>query len=72
MSSEEGLFQAPPKQGGGRALVANEEKGGFFDLLHQKQMMGTGEWQLFCKLYDASRWISSTGMYNSDDSVLQS
>ena len=57
---------------GGRALVAYEEMGGFFDLLHQKQMMGTGERQLFCKLYDASGWINSTGMCASGGIVLSS
>ena len=63
--TKKGFFKHLPNKGG-RALVAYEEMGGFFYLLHQKQMMGTGERQLFCKLYDASGWISSTGMCESD------
>ena len=60
--TKKGLFNYLRKKGG-HALVAYEEMGGFFNLLHQCQMMGTGERQLFCKLYDASGWMSSTGVY---------
>ena len=44
----------------GRALLAHEEMGAFFDLVQKRQLEGTGERQLYCRLYDAGQWVSST------------
>lgn len=47
----------------GRALIANDEMGAFFDLVQKRQREGTAERQLFCRLYDGRKLISSTGIY---------
>ena len=44
-----------------RALVAHEELGALFDLINKRQFEGAGERQLYCRLYDGGKWISSTG-----------
>ena len=46
----------------GRALLAHEEMGAFFDLVQKRQLEGNAERQLYCRLYDAGQWVSSTGM----------
>ena len=47
----------------GRGLLAYEELTSFFDQVHRKQLEGTGERQMFCRLYDSGRWTSSVGIY---------
>ena len=46
----------------GRALLAHEEMGAFFDLVQKRQLEGNAERQLYCRLYDGGQWVSSTGM----------
>lgn len=45
----------------GRALVAHEEMGAFFDLVQKRQLEGNAERQLYCRLYDGGQWVTSTG-----------
>lgn len=45
----------------GRALIAHEEMGAFFDLVQKRQLEGCAERQLYCRLYDGGQWTSSTG-----------
>lgn len=52
----------------GRALLAHEEMGAFFDLIQKRQQEGDAERQLYCRLYDGGQWVSSTGelkLYNA-------
>ena len=44
----------------GRTLIAQEEMGAFFDLVHKRQTEGFGERQMYCRLYDAGQWSSVT------------
>ncbi len=46
----------------GRALLAHEEMGAFFDLVQKRQLEGNAERQLYCRLYDGGQWVSSTGI----------
>lgn len=50
----------------GRALLAHEEMGAFFDLVQKRQLEGNGERQLYCRLYDGGQWVSSTGLKKSE------
>lgn len=61
--TRQGLFKHL-KEHDGRALVAQEEMTAFFDLVQKRQLEGTGERQLYCRLYDGGKWIKSTGMMN--------
>ena len=45
----------------GRALLAHEEMGAFFDLVQKRQLEGNAERQLYCRLYDGGQWVTSTG-----------
>ena len=47
----------------GRALLAHEEMGAFFDLVQKRQLEGNAERQLYCRLYDGGQWVTSTGMF---------
>ena len=47
----------------GRALLAHEEMGAFFDLVQKRQLEGNAERQLYCRLYDGGQWVSNTGTY---------
>ena len=47
----------------GRALLAHEEMGAFFDLVQKRQLEGCAERKLYCRLYDSGHWTSSTGNY---------
>jgi hypothetical protein len=58
--TRQGLFKHL-KDHGGRALVAQEEMTAFFDLVQKRQLEGSGERQLYCRLYDGGKWIKSTG-----------
>ena len=50
----------------GQTLIAQEELGAFFDLVHKRQTEGLGERQMYCRLYDAGQWSSVTaGMLNT-------
>jgi hypothetical protein len=53
----------------GHALLAHEEMGAFFDLIHKRQLEGNAERQLYCRLYDGGKWVTSTGMFRP---ILQS
>lgn len=55
-----GLFRHL-QQNGGRGLLAYEELTSFFDQVHRRQLEGSGERQMFCRLYDSGRWTSSVG-----------
>lgn len=46
----------------GRALLAHEEMGAFFDLVQKRQLEGCAERQLYCRLYDGGQWTTSTGI----------
>ena len=46
----------------GRALLAHEEMGAFFDLVQKRQVEGNAERQLYCRLYDGGQWVTSTGV----------
>ena len=59
--TRQGLFKHLERQNG-RALVAQEEMTAFFDLVQKRQLEGTGERQLYCRLYDGGSWTRSTGM----------
>ena len=59
--TKKGLFRHLQNHSG-RALLAHEEMGSFFDLVHKRQLEGNAERQLYCRLYDGGQWISSTGM----------
>ena len=48
----------------GRALLAHEEMGAFFDLVQKRQLKGCAERQLYCRLYDGQR-TTSTGVYSA-------
>ena len=39
----------------GRAYLAHEEMGAFFDLFQKRQVKGNAEWQLYCRLYNGGR-----------------
>lgn len=45
----------------GRALIAQEEMMAFLDLVQNRQLEGTGERQLYCRLYDGGSGTRSTG-----------
>lgn len=47
----------------GRALLAHEEMGAFFDLVQKRQLEGCAERQLYCRLYDGGQWTTSTGIF---------
>lgn len=55
-----GLFRHL-QQNSGRGLLAYEELTSFFDQVHRRQLEGSGERQMFCRLYDSGRWMSSVG-----------
>lgn len=57
--TRQGLFKHLLEHNG-RALVAQEEMTAFFDLVQKRQMEGSGERQLYCRLYDGGGWIKST------------
>ena len=59
--TKKGLFRHLQNHDG-RALLAHEEMGSFFDLVHKRQLEGNAERQLYCRLYDGGQWISSTGI----------
>ena len=61
--TRQGLFRHL-KEHDGRALVVHEEMTAFFDMVQKRQLEGTGERQLYCRLYDGGKWIKSTGIYN--------
>ena len=46
----------------GRALLAHEEMGAFFDLVQKRQLEGCAERQLYCRLYDGGQLTTSTGI----------
>ena len=46
----------------GRAFLAHEELGAFFDLVQKRQLEGNAERQLYCQLYDGGNWVASTGI----------
>lgn len=58
--TKKGLFLHLQKHDG-RALLAHDELGAFFDLVQKRQLEGNGERQLYCRLYDGGQWVSSTG-----------
>lgn len=58
-----GLFRHL-QQNSGRGLLAYEELTSFFDQVHRRQLEGSGERQMFCRLYDSGRWTSSIGTFN--------
>ncbi len=58
--TRQGLFKHL-RESKGRAYVAQEEMTAFFDLVQRRQLEGAGERQLYCRLYDASGWIKTTG-----------
>ena len=62
--TKKGLFRHLQNHSG-RALLAHEEMGAFFDLLQKRQLEGNAERQLYCRLYDGGQWVTSTGMNNS-------
>ena len=53
----------------GRALLAHEEMGAFFDLVQKRQLEGCAERQLYCRLYDGGQWTTSTGIQISCSDV---
>ena len=59
--TRQGLFKHL-KEHDGRALVVHEEMTAFFDLVQKRQLEGSGERQLYCRLYDGGKWIKSTGI----------
>lgn len=59
--TKKGLFRHLQNHGG-RALLAHEEMGAFFDLVQKRQLEGNAERQLYCRLYDGGQWVTSTGM----------
>ena len=59
--TKKGLFRHLQNHDG-RALLAHEEMGAFFDLIQKRQLEGNAERQLYCRLYDGGEWITSTGI----------
>lgn len=59
-----GLFRHL-QQNSGRGLLAYEELTSFFDQVHKRQLEGSGERQMFCRLYDSGCWTSSVGKFDT-------
>ena len=59
--TKRGLFKHLQRHDG-RALLAHEEMGAFFDLVQKRQLEGNAERQLYCRLYDRGQWVTSTGI----------
>lgn len=58
--TKKGLFRHLQSHDG-RALLAHEEMGAFFDQVQKRQLEGNAERQLYCRLYDGGQWVTSTG-----------
>lgn len=58
--TRKGLFRHLQRTSG-RGLLAYEELTQFFEVVHKRQLEGTGERQIFCRLYDSGRWTVSVG-----------
>ena len=66
--TRQGLFKHL-KDHDGRALVVHEEMTVFFDLVQKCQLEGSGERQLYCRLYDGGKRIKSTGMFSFNGKI---
>ena len=66
--SRKGLFQHLVAHDG-RALIAHSEMSSFYELILKKQLEGSGERQLFCRLYDGiTEWtLTSAANTSSKD-----
>ena len=66
--TRKGLFQHLVAHKG-RALLAHSEMSSFYELFLKKQQLGSGERQLFCRLYDGiAEWAltSATGSKSAE------